>query len=105
MKEIGRIVDNLVLSCDALKDGQRRSNKWHAENTSRILGVEGRVNEEFKEAKAYINDKFKEATTQMEVQEGHLGALGAAIEEQRENLEQHQTYLRKMHEMKPEEEK
>ena len=98
MKDLGRIVDNLVLSCD-------RSNKWHAENTSRILDVEGRVNEEFKEAKAYIKSKITEAATKMEVQEGHLGALGAAIEEQRKSLEQHQSYLRTLHEMKPEEEK
>ena len=98
MKDLGRIVDNLVL-------GQRRSDKWHTENTSRILDVEGRVNKEFKEAKAYINDKFKEATTKIEVQESHLSALAAAIEEQRESLEQHQSYLRKMHDMKPEEEK
>ena len=113
MKEIGRILDHLVINYVELKNEQVRGNKWHAENTSRILGVESRVNEEFKDAKTYINEKFKEANAQaaantfekMQVHEGCLAALDAAIQEQRDDLEKHQSYLQKMHAAKPEEEK
>ena len=113
MKEIGRILDHLVINYVELKNEQVRGNKWHAENTSRILGVESRVNEEFKDAKTYINEKFKEANAQaaantfekMQVHEGRLAALDAAIQEQRDDLEKHQSYLQKMHAAKPEEEK
>ena len=112
MKEIGKIVDHLVINYKELKSEQVRGNKWHAENSSRILGVESRVNEEFKDAKAYINEKFKEANAQaaahtsekMQDHEGRLAAFDVAIQEQRDNLEKHQSYLQKMHAAKPEEE-
>ena len=105
MKEIGKIVDHLVINYKELKSEQVRGNKWHAENSSRILGVESRVNEEFKDAKAYINEKFKEANAQaaahtsekMQDHEGRLAAFDVAIQEQRDNLEKHQSYLQKMH--------
>ena len=112
-KEIGKILDHFVNNYKELKSEQVRGNKWHADSTSRILGVENRVNEKFKDAKTYINEKFKEANTQaaahtfekMQVHEGRLAALDAAIQEQRDNLERHQSYLQKMHAAKPEEEK
>ena len=100
LEALTRRVDKLALEAVT----RSRVEKWHSENTDRILDLENRLNNDFKEAKGYINEKFGDATTRIQVQEGHLNALDAEIEQQRGDLKEHKEYLRKIHDLKPGEE-
>ena len=100
LEALTRRVDKVALEAVT----RNRVEKWHSENTDRILDLENRVNIDFKEAKGYINEKFGDATTRIQVQEGHLNALDAKIEQQRGDLKEHKEYLRKIHDLKPGEE-